>query len=156
MQTIEQLLDEYGDSHRNAVNKLLHWICVPVIFWTIVALVWVIPFPGNIEIMSVPVNWAIVAMLLLQIYYFSLSVTLAVGFLVINAAMLVLTAYAANHLPWPLWQFAIVLFVIAWIGQFIGHAVEGKRPSFFKDLQFLLIGPAWLLAAMYRTLGLKY
>ena len=60
------------------------------------------------------------------------------------------------HLPWPLWVTSVVIFVVAWIGQFIGHAVEGKRPSFFKDLQFLLIGPLWLLAAAYRRFSLPY
>lgn len=156
MQTIYQLLDEYGESHRNRTNKLLHWICVPAIFWSLVALAWAIPFPGNFAVLSVPVNWAVILMVLLQIYYFKLSVPLALGFMVINFAMLMLTAYAASVSPWPLWLLAAAVFIIAWIGQFIGHMVEGKRPSFFKDLQFLLIGPAWLLGAAYRTLGLKY
>jgi len=156
MQTIHQLLDEYGESHRNRTNKLLHWICVPAIFWSLVALAWVIPFPGNFEVLSVPINWAVILMVLLQIYYFKLSVPLALGFMVINFAMLMLTAYAASASPWPLWQLAAGVFIIAWIGQFIGHAVEGKRPSFFKDLQFLLIGPAWLLGAVFRSVGLKY
>jgi uncharacterized membrane protein YGL010W len=49
-----------------------------------------------------------------------------------------------------------VLFVLAWVGQFIGHRIEGKRPSFFQDLQFLLIGPLWLLADLYRRLGVRY
>ena len=60
------------------------------------------------------------------------------------------------QLPWPLWITSVVIFVIAWIGQFVGHAVEGRRPSFFKDLQFLLIGPLWLLAAAYRRFSLPY
>ncbi len=51
---------------------------------------------------------------------------------------------------------AAVLFVAAWIGQFIGHMIEGKRPSFFKDIQFLMIGPLWLLADVYRRLGIRY
>ena len=84
MQSLTQLLDEYGDSHRNPTNKLLHWICVPPIFWSVVAVVWTIPFPGSYEIMSIPVNWAVIALVLLQIYYFKLSVPLALGFLVVN------------------------------------------------------------------------
>ena len=156
MRTINQLLDEYGSSHKNRTNKVLHWICVPAIFWAVFALLWSIPFPGDLSVMGVPVNWAVIAMVLLQIYYFKLSVTLALGFLIINIALLMFTSYADDHSVWPLWQVALLVFVAAWIGQFIGHAAEGKRPSFFQDLQFLLIGPAWLLAAMYRTLGIKY
>ena len=61
-----------------------------------------------------------------------------------------------ESLPWPLWQTCVAIFVVAWVGQFIGHAVEGKRPSFFKDLLFLLVGPLWLLAFVYRALGVPY
>jgi uncharacterized membrane protein YGL010W len=39
----------------------------------------------------------------------------------------------------------IALFVIGWILQFIGHAFEGKAPSFFSDPRYLLIGPMWFL-----------
>ena len=68
----------------------------------------------------------------------------------------VLITHWLTTLPWPLWLTSVSIFVVAWIGQFIGHAIEGKRPSFFKDLQFLLIGPLWLLAAAYRKIGLSY
>jgi uncharacterized membrane protein YGL010W len=58
--------------------------------------------------------------------------------------------------PWPLWAISLVVFALAWIGQFIGHHIEGKKPSFLKDLAFLLIGPAWLLAKLYRRFGIPY
>jgi len=51
---------------------------------------------------------------------------------------------------------AIAVFVVAWIGQFVGHKIEGRKPSFFTDLTYLLIGPAWVLAKLYRKLGLQY
>jgi uncharacterized membrane protein YGL010W len=70
--------------------------------------------------------------------------------------VLLLVTQGLAQLPWPLWLTSLVIFVVAWIGQFVGHAVEGERPSFFKDLQFLLIGPLWLLAAAYRRFGLPY
>jgi uncharacterized membrane protein YGL010W len=154
MQQINQLLDEYGDSHRNRVNKLIHWICVPFIVWTVVALLWSIPFPGQAEVVGIPLNWAVIALLLAQVYYFRLSITLGIGLLVYNAVMIWLTIQIESTVAWPLWQVALLVFVIAWIGQFIGHAIEGKRPSFLKDLQFLLIGPAWLMAFIYRGLGI--
>jgi uncharacterized membrane protein YGL010W len=97
-----------------------------------------------------------VALGLAQIYYIRLSPRLSLGLLLFNILMLWLTALVEAASPWPLWQVALAVFVLAWIGQFIGHMIEGKRPSFFKDLQFLLIGPAWLMAFLYRTLGLRY
>ena len=156
MKDVHALLDEYGESHQNPVNKSLHWICVPVILWTIVALLWAVPFPESVKLGGYPLNWAILALLLVQIYYFRLSLRLAIGMLIIVAVMLWLTHWVAVNISLPLWQVAVALFVVAWIGQFIGHVVEGKRPSFFKDLQFLLIGPAWLMSFVYKKAGIRF
>ena len=154
MRTIDELLEEYGESHRNPVNKLIHWICVPAIVWAVVALLWAIPFPWEIGRGIVPLNWAVVGILAAQIYYFRLSRRLGSGLMLYNLAMLWLTAAVDSNAPLPLWRIALGVFVAVWIGQFIGHLVEGKRPSFFKDLQFLLIGPAWILTYVYRRSGL--
>jgi len=156
MRAIETLLDEYGESHANPLNKLIHWVCVPVIVWTVVALLWSVPFPFAIGSGIVPLNWAVIALVPAQIYYFRLSRRLGMGLLLYNLAMLWLTAEIGQASPWPLWQVAVVVFVVAWIGQFIGHIFEGKRPSFFKDVQFLLIGPAWLMSFIYRKAGLEF
>jgi len=156
MQNINALLEEYGDSHKNHANKFLHWICVPVIVWTVVALLWSIPFPLSLNFLSVPVNWATLALVLAQIYYFRLSFKLGLGLLAYNLLMVWITVWVIAVSPWPLWQVALAVFILAWIGQFIGHIFEGKRPSFFKDLQFLLIGPAWLMSFIYRRFGISY
>ena len=156
MQTLNQLLDEYGSSHRNPTNKVFHWLCVPPIVWSVIALLWSIPFPAALQHEAVPVNWATIALVPAQLYYFRLSLSLGTGILLFNVFLLWLTSVIELAAPLPLWQIAIAVFVVAWIGQFIGHVYEGKRPSFFKDVQFLLIGPAWLASYVYRTLGLKY
>lgn len=156
MRKLDQLLDEYGESHRNPVNKAIHWICVPVIVWTVIALLWSLPFPLDSSPGPVPVNWATIALLLAQIYYFRLSVKLGFALLLYNVFMIQLTYLVEQTGAWPLWQIALALFVLAWVGQFVGHLVEGKRPSFFKDLQFLLIGPAWLMAHLFRMVGIAY
>ena len=156
MRKIDSLLDEYGASHVNRINKIIHWICVPPIVWTVVALLWTIPFPAALQSDIVPVNWATLALLLAQIYYFRLSWQLGLGLLFYGLLMILIVLQVQHSSPWPLWLVAAVVFVVAWIGQFIGHIYEGKRPSFFKDLQFLLIGPAWLMAFVYRAAGFRY
>lgn len=156
MRTIDRLLEEYGESHRNPVNKLIHWIAVPVIVWTVVALLWSIPFPLDTGIEAVPINWATLVLLLAQIYWFRLSLRLGLGLLLFSVFLVQATVLLAPMLTAPLWIVAALIFVGAWILQFIGHAVEGKRPSFFRDVQFLLIGPAWLMAFLYRALGFRY
>ncbi len=156
MQSLDSLLEEYGESHKNLANKLLHWLAVPTIVWTIIALLWSIPFPFDTGIEALPLNWATIGLLLAQIYWFRLSISLGLGLLFFNILMIQFTVLVPQLTSWPLWKLALVVFVVAWIFQFIGHAIEGKRPSFFRDLQFLLIGPAWLMAFLYRTLGLRY
>lgn len=153
MKTIHQWLDDYGSSHRNHTNKMIHWICVPAIFFSIVGFLYAVPLP-------IPgwdtylITLAHVALLLLIIYYARLSPSLAAGMLVIGIVCLWLWRLIALT-GVVIWQVALVIFVLAWIGQFIGHKIEGAKPSFFKDLQFLLIGPAWLLSFIYKKAGIR-
>ena len=155
MRTVSDLLSDYGSSHQNPTNKLLHWVCVPPIVLSVMGLLWSLPVPGAFAEFSPWANWATLAAAAAIVYYLALSMSLAAG-AALGFLVLLLVTHALTGLAWPLWATSLVIFVAAWIGQFIGHAVEGKRPSFFKDLQFLLIGPLWLLAAAYRRVGLRY
>ena len=148
MKSIHLWLAEYSDSHRHPVNKRLHWLCVPPIVLTVFGALRAIP-AGDVWI-----NPATVIAALALVYYSLLSWRLMLGLLPVTALMLVLVeashdALGALHLP-----LMAALFVLAWIGQFIGHRIEGRKPSFFKDVQFLMIGPLWLLADAYRRAGL--
>jgi uncharacterized membrane protein YGL010W len=156
MRTADQWLDDYGDSHRNHTNKALHWLCVPVIAWCVLGLLWSLPFPGGIRALHPAANWAGIAVLAALIYYSLLSIPLALGALPFLFACLWSIDWLDRTAAVPLWSICVLLFVAAWIGQFIGHAIEGKRPSFFKDIQFLMIGPLWLLADVYRRLGIRF
>ncbi len=155
MRSVGEWLAEYGASHENATNKLLHWICVPAIVLALFGLLRSIPVPQAFLSLSPWLNWALVTAAAACIYYLVLSPRLAAGVLIAFVLLLALAAWL-DTLAWPLWVTSVVIFVVAWIGQFIGHAIEGQRPSFFRDLQFLLIGPLWLVAAAYRRLGLSY
>ncbi|HJS21298.1 MAG TPA: Mpo1-like protein [Steroidobacteraceae bacterium] len=147
--------DEYSESHRNPTNKALHWVCVPVILLSVVGFLWALPFPDTWRAVSPFLNWATLVALLAVIYYFTLSSSLGVGMIAVMGAMLMIVHWL-GQLPVPLWITCATLFVVAWIGQFIGHAVEGKRPSFLKDIQFLMIGPLWLLAHVFRRAGIPF
>lgn len=160
MKTMQQWLDEYGESHQNSFNKLMHWICVPSIFFSVIGLLWSIPseflsshFPTAI---APYVNFATLVLLLGLIFYLRLSFGMFLGMLAVSVAVVAgVRALEAAQIA-PLWLISLIIFVVAWIGQFWGHKVEGKKPSFFKDLQFLMIGPAWLLSFIYNKIGLKY
>ena len=155
MRSVHDWLDEYGESHRNPVNKRLHWICVPLILLSLVGLLWSIPVPAAQTAHSPLLNWGVLLVIVALIYYFVLAWRLAIGMTVVMAAVIAVI-YGASYLPARLWLLSVTVFVFAWIGQFIGHKIEGKKPSFFKDIQFLLIGPLWLLAFVYHRARLAY
>lgn len=155
MRTVEQWLAEYGDSHQHPTNKLLHWICVPIIVVSLIGLLWSLPTPRAFGEISPLLNWGTLLLAAGVLYYLALSWSLAVGMAVFVVVVIACVLWL-ERLPWPLWALCLFLFVAAWIGQFIGHYLEGKRPSFFKDVQFLMIGPLWLMSFIYRRLGLRY
>lgn len=158
---IEGLFIEYAQSHQNTTNVLIHWICVPLITFSLLGLVWMIPFPhiSWLGSMNGFVNWASFLIAFVIYYYLQLSPTLSYGMLFvigIFSFFIVQLEYweAAGGLP--VWMVCAIIFVLSWIGQFIGHKIEGKKPSFLTDLKFLLIGPIWLLSKLYRKLKIPY
>ena len=150
----ESWLSEYGESHQNATNKRIHWICVPAIYWSIILIIWNIPQPGWMLNIGW-INWAGVLSILVMAFYLKLSPKLAIGMVLFTGLVFLISDLIAKAGIDPL-KLGIVIFVVAWIGQFIGHKIEGKKPSFFKDLLFLLIGPFWLMSFIYKRLGLSY
>lgn len=155
MKTVNQWLAEYGESHQNPSNKALHWLCVPLIVVSLVGLLASLPIPAVFREISPFANWGTLLIALGVLYYFAISWSLALGMIVFSGLVIASLTFL-DRLPGSLWIACVVLFVIAWIGQFIGHHYEGKRPSFFKDIQFLMIGPLWLLSFIYRKLRIPY
>lgn len=151
-------LDEYSDSHQNPTNILIHKICVPTIAMTVLAFLWSFTSFGFIKkplggIIPNVIRMAALGPILS--FYFRLSTEMAVTMLTIIAvAFLFLWTMEKNH--WPIFRLALTIFVLAWIGQFIGHGIEGKKPSFIDDLKFLAVGPLWTLASAFRALGIQY
>jgi len=141
MAKADALFERYGSHHRNRLNKAAHWICVPLIVWSVLGLLW-----SAAPLAAYAASAAALA------FYFWLSIPLALGMAVVLAAML----YAVTWLGELTLVVSAVVFVAAWIGQFVGHAIERSRPSFLEDLRSFLVGPAWLLGFVYRRLGIDY
>ncbi len=150
MKSLQTWFEEYAVSHQNETNIKVHFICVPAIFFSVVGLIMSIP-SGVLSFLPHPIlaNWSFVLLsFFLVFFYFRLSLKIGVQMLVFSAFCLIANYYISQYVP--LVWFSFGLFVIAWIGQFYGHKIEGKKPSFIKDLQFLLVGPAWVIHKMFR------
>jgi len=152
MKTLDQWFQEYGVSHQNKTNKAIHYICVPAIFFSIVGLLMSIPtgfleglFPFENPLIE---NWATMVLIAVLFFYVRLSFVMALKILLFAAACVIANYWIGQFAP--LWIVSLAIFIAAWIGQFYGHKIEGKKPSFLKDLQFLLIGPAWVMDNIFK------
>ncbi|EJE8556664.1 DUF962 domain-containing protein [Vibrio vulnificus] len=140
MRSLEQWLDAYGESHQNSTNQKIHTFAVPGIFFSIVALIWSLP---SLPLPVLSLNWVWVVALPVWWFYYRLSLSVFLMMLGYTLASIAL-AWSVELLGMPLAEMAVGLFVVLWIFQFVGHKIEGKKPSFFEDLKFLLIGPVWV------------
>lgn len=154
LRPIDRWFRNYGADHENRTNQWIHVFCVPLIFWSIMVMIWCIPVPGTWFRAG---TWAALGMFAVWMFYWRLSKPLALGALV----FFMMISWSSRWL-YPqmglrnFFLMGVVVFVVAWIGQFIGHKLEGRKPSFFTDLTYLLIGPLWVLAKLFKKLGIRY
>ncbi len=153
MKTQQQWFSEYDASHQHKTNQKIHFVCVPAIYFSIIGMLMSIPdsLISNFTKISNPFleNWATPILLVVFIFYIRLSFSTFVKMLTFSIVCLVGNYYLS--LLMPLLYTSLAIFALAWVGQFYGHKLEGENPSFFKDLQFLLIGPAWVLEKFLKT-----
>ena len=152
---LDGLLAAYGEHHRNLINKAIHFIAVPLICWSIFAALAALPFPAGWRPWPW-FGWATLAAVVAILYYFTFSRVVGIGVAASLVLYLALIAYVDYAFETPLWLIAVIVFAVAWAAQIIGHKIEGKRPKFLDDLRFLLIGPVWVLTALYRLFGIRY
>jgi len=128
------LIAEYGDYHRDRRNLICHEIGIPLIVLAIIALLRLVPLPGNLTL-------ATVAVVALEIYYVVAFWRVYRAAVLLAVVGLIVLSFAAMFITWPI---AIAAFVVGWIFQFVGHAYEGKSPAFLTNLLHLLVGPLWV------------
>jgi uncharacterized membrane protein YGL010W len=151
-------LDEYSSSHQNPNNILIHKICVPVIAWTVLGFLWSIPLPKFIRQNLGSYLSHIIPMVVIGptlAFYFRLSTKMAsIMTLIVLLSLGLLARMEQKQVK--IFRLSLIIFILAWIGQFVGHGIEGKKPSFTDDLKFLAVGPLWTLASVFRALGIEY
>ncbi len=153
---IDDWFAHYSGDHQNHTNQRIHVIAVPLILWSVIGLLWCIPVPGTLFRAGL---WAALAMFCAWRVYYRASRAIGFGMLAVFVAMAWLTRWMHDTYGTEgLLKLSIGVFVIAWIAQFVGHSklYEGKKPSFFTDLKYLLIGPAWVLAKLFRKLNIRW
>jgi uncharacterized membrane protein YGL010W len=155
MNMTEHWLDTYAAYHTNRTNRVLHSVCIPLAVVSVVGLLWSLPVPAPFRQSPSILNWGTVFLMATIVYYFLISLRLALGMLPFLVAVIALLNWLQD-LSTPLWAICSALLLIASIGMFAGHVAEGHKGSVLRDLHYLMIGPIWLLAEFYKRLHLNY
>jgi len=152
MKTAQEYFDEYAVSHQNKTNQAIHYICVPLIFFSVIGLLMSIPTTllENTFGLQNPIleNWAVIIGVIISFFYLRLGFWYFTEMLFVMLLCILGNFWIGNNLN--LFYVSIIIFVLAWIGQFYGHKIEGAKPSFLKDLEFLLIGPLWVIEKLRK------
>ena len=138
---VDQLITHYGESHQNPRNEVIHFIAIPLIMLSLVGILFALhPFAAY--------GFLAASM----VYYARLSGVFLIS-MVLWSALTVAVVVAMG--PRVL-VMSVAIFVGAWILQFIGHKIEGKKPSFFEDIQYLWVGPLFVLSKLFGKLGIRW
>ncbi len=152
MSSVNEWNEEYAKYHKNKTNKIIHWICIPLIMFSLLGLLSLMTL-FTFNSVTISALWFFIIFAIG--YYVKLSKSLALGMTIISICFIYFIELINENFLNQKFEIFLSIFIISWIGQFIGHKIEGKKPAFVKDLQFLLIGPLWLLSYIYEKLGIK-
>ena len=155
MRLADEWLGEYGRHHNDRANRVIHWLSIPFVVTSLVGLLWSLPVPDTFSEATPVLNWGTIFLMAAVVYYFIISISLAFGVLPF-VLLVILGVTWLEQFSFPLWLTSAAIFIVALAAQRIGHEIEGNRPSFIVDLQYLMMGPVWLLAIVYKRLGIPY
>jgi|SRR6516225_8102181 uncharacterized membrane protein YGL010W len=141
--TVEEYFATYQDYHRNNINKVIHFIFIPVIVYAILNLLYQVQF----HLGELPLNCGLLLYIIVGVFYSTLNVRLALGI-----GVLALPVYLLARIT-P-WEIGLAAFVVGWAFQFLGHHLEGKKPAFLTNFLHLFIGPLWITSHLMEKLRL--
>jgi uncharacterized membrane protein YGL010W len=155
MTGIDNWLDRYEQDHKDLRNPLVYWAAVPMVVLGTVGLFWYLPVPGEFYEISPLLNWGSAFLMASAIYYFIISLSLAIGML---PFLLGLSAFQLwlSQSPYPQLGVSVALLVSGTVGLWLGRRGPGSLNGVLQDFQLLMIGPAWLLSVIYKRFGIPY
>lgn len=151
MTDIDNWLSRYEQSHQSLRNPVVYWASIPMVVLGLTGLLWALPVPAEFEDISPLLNWGSTFLMVTAIYYFIISLSLAIGLLPFLLGLASIQMWlAAEGLPAN--AISIGLLVAGTAGLALGRG--GALRSLIQDLQLTMIGPAWILSVLYRRFGI--
>jgi hypothetical protein len=148
-------LSAYGDSHREISCPAIYWAAVLILVPAIAGMLWSLPIPDEFAQISPLLNWGSAFLMASLVYYFIISLPLAIGmlpFMLAVAALGVLLSRADVSVA----GVSLGLVIVALTGLYFGHHAGGGVPAVLRDIQLVMIGPIWLLSNLYKRLGIPF
>jgi hypothetical protein len=144
---IDNWLIRYGESHETLRNPFVYWAAVPMLVVGLTGLLWALPVPGEFMQISLLLNWGSAFLMVTAIYYFIISLALAIGLLPFLLGLASIQLWLANS-GYPPIAISTGLIVAGVVGIALGRG--GQPRAILQDLQMVMIGPAWLLSVIYK------
>lgn len=148
-------LARYEETHRDLTYPAIYWAAVPMVVLGTVGILWVLPIPDEFFEISPLLNWGTAFLMATAMYYFIISVSLAIGMLpfVVGVAGVQLWLAQSEFSPW---RVSLGLLLAGIIGLWMGHRNQSSLRPVLQDLQLMMIGPAWILSVFYRRIGIPF
>ena len=147
MTDIDNWLIEYEKSHVTNHNPLAYWMAIPMIIVGFSGLLWSLPIPAEFKNISSLLNWGSAFLMVTTIYYFIISLSLAIGLLPFLLGLSAIQISLVNT-GLPALEISIGLLTVGIVGLAISR--QGSAAAIAQDLQLVMIGPAWLLSILYK------
>lgn len=155
MTEVDGWLRRYEETHSNLTNPSIYWAGVPMVVLGTVGLLWLAPTPDEFFDISPLMNWGTAFLMASAVYYFIISVSLAIGMLPFVVGVAGFQVWLGNSQFSPL-QVSIGLLTAGIIALWLGHRNQKSLMPVLTDLQLMMIGPVWLLSALYRKFGIPF
>lgn len=155
MPETDRWLKEYGESHQDLGNPVIYWAAVPTLVVATVGMLWAMPAPYEFREISPVLNWGSAFLMAALVYYFIISVPLAIGMLPIVFALSGFQIWLAKSSLATV-PVSAVLFLLSVAGLFWGQRPGNGKNGVFQDIQMMMIAPVWLLSRLYRRLGIPF
>ena len=155
MSESDNWLLRYEQNHSDLDNPWVYWAAVPMVVTGTVGVLWALPVPVEFYAISPLLNWGSAFLMAAAIYYFIISLSIAIGMLpfLLGLATLQLWLTDSNY---PAVGVSVGLAVAGAVGLAMGRRGAGGIRAILEDLQLMMIGPAWLLSVIYRRFGIPY
>ena len=155
MQESDTWLSDYGEDHRNLRFVSVYWVAVLCLVFGTVGMLWSLPIPAAFAQISPALNWGSTFLMAATVYYFIISMSLAIGMLPFVFGIAAVQIWLQES-PWPLANVAATLFALSLGGIYLGRLASGGLAAVFRDIQAMMIAPVWLLSVLYRRFGIPF